>query len=182
MEVLIALLLLSVGIFNLAGLQSAAKKANYIVLQRTTALMLARDMAGKLRANRASVSSYLSSPSGVGGGTLSRPAQECIESSSCLGGQMAEHDLWLWERALDGANERRPVLGGDHNTGGLVSPTGCISGPASAATGTYTITIAWRGLSKLTNVSADNCGTGSELYGPNAEYRRLLSFAIFVGP
>ena len=50
-EILVALLLISVGFMNIAGLQTAAKKANYASLQRTTAAILMRDVAEKMRAN-----------------------------------------------------------------------------------------------------------------------------------
>ena len=181
-EVLVALLLISVGFLNIAGLQTAAKKANYDSLQRTTAVILARDIAEKMRANPISLDQYLTGAAGVGGGTLTQPAVTCTVGSQCNGGQLADYDLWLWEQALDGASESRTIDGNVTDTGGLVTPTGCITGPPAGIAGVYTITIVWRGLNELTDVSADTCGTGVGKYGANEEFRRILTFDTYISP
>ena len=179
-EILVALLLISVGFLNMAGLQTAAKKAGYDSLQRTSAVILARDIAEKMRANPVSLARYLTTGNGVGGGTLSEPAQACTLAEQCNPGQMADYDMWLWEQAMDGASESRQIDGVDTNTGGLVSPTGCVTGPNGGAAGVYTITIVWRGLNELTNVSDDPCGTGLGRYGANEEFRRILTFDAYI--
>jgi len=179
-EVLVALMLISVGFLNMAGLQTAAKKAGYDSLQRTSAVILARDISEKMRANPVSLNRYITAGNGVGGGTLSEPAQGCTLAEQCNPNQLADYDLWLWEQALDGATESRSIDGNDTNTGGLVAPTGCITGPGGGAAGVYTITIVWRGLNELTNVSQDACGTGLNRYGANEEYRRILSISAYI--
>ena len=181
-EVLMALLLISVGFLNVAGLQTAAKKANYDSLQRTTAIVIARDIAEKMRANPISLDQYLTTASGVGGGTLTEPAQDCTQAATCNSGQMAVYDLWLWEQTLDGASESRSIDGVDTETGGLVSPTGCITGPPTGIAGVYTITVVWRGLNELANVSVNPCGTGAGKYGANEEFRRILTFNTYISP
>lgn len=179
-EVLVALLLISVGFLNMAGLQTAAKKAGYDSLQRTSAVILARDISEKMRANPVSLNRYITGGNGVGGGTLSEPAQECTFAEQCNPNQLADYDMWLWEQALDGATENRDIDGVNTNTGGLVSPTACVTGPGGGAAGVYTITIVWRGLNELTNVSANTCGTGLGRYGDNEEYRRILSINAYI--
>ncbi len=64
-EILVALLLISVGFMNIAGLQTAAKKANYASLQRTTAAILGRDVAEKMRANPVALGGYITAAGGV---------------------------------------------------------------------------------------------------------------------
>jgi type IV pilus assembly protein PilV len=179
-EVLVALLLISVGFLNMAGLQTAAKKAGYDSLQRTSAVILARDISEKMRANPVSLNRYITGGNGVGGGTLAEPAQECTFAEQCNPNQLADYDMWLWEQALDGATENRDIDGVNTNTGGLVSPTACVTGPGGGAAGVYTITIVWRGLNELTNVSANTCGTGLGRYGDNEEYRRILSINAYI--
>lgn len=181
-EVLVALFLVSVGFLNIAGLQTTAKKANYDSLQRTTAVILARDIAEKMRANPVSLDQYLTGAVGVGGGTLVEPPVDCSAGSPCNGGQLAAYDLWLWEQALDGANETRAIDGNETETGGLTTPTGCIAGPPTGIAGIYTITITWRGLDELTNVSANTCGTAVGKYGADEEFRRILSFNTYISP
>ena len=50
-EVLVALLVLSVGLLGIVGMQITAKKANYEAVQRTTASHLAQDLIARIRAN-----------------------------------------------------------------------------------------------------------------------------------
>ena len=47
-------------------------------------------------------------------------------------------------------------------------------------TGIYTVAIAWRGVTELTNPTASDCGEGSGLYGANDEFRRVLVVSAFV--
>ncbi len=179
-EVLMALLIISVGFLNIAGLQTAAKKSNFDSLQRTSALILAHDIVEKMRANPISLGGYITA--GVGGGTITQPAQECIAAEPCNPGQIAAYDMWLWESAMDGASESRTIDGDVTETGGLVNPTGCVVGPPGGDAGVYTITIVWRGLNDLANVSPDLCGVGSGLYGANEEFRRILTFDTYISP
>jgi type IV pilus assembly protein PilV len=181
-EVLVALLIISVGFLNIAALQTTAKKSNFDSLQRTSAVILAKDIVEKMRANPVELNSYLTDGDGVGGGTLSEPGTACTTAARCTTGQLAAYDMWLWEQAMDGMSESRDIDGTNTNTGGLVNPTGCITGPAGGAAGVYTITIVWRGLNELTNVSADLCGVGSGKYGANEEYRRISVLSTYISP
>lgn len=53
LEVLISMLVLSIGLFGLAGLQSASLRANNSAYQRTITSMLANDILDRMRANPA---------------------------------------------------------------------------------------------------------------------------------
>lgn len=181
-EVLVTLLIVSIGYVTIAGLETSAKKANFDSLQRTSAVILSHDIVERMRANPVILASYLTPAAGLGGGSLTQPSQTCSPTSKCNSGQMAAYDMWLWERAMDGANERRTLNSVSTETGGLVNPTACITGPASGAAGVYTITIVWRGLNELTNVSANTCGTGVAKYGANEEFRRILTFNFYISP
>lgn len=57
-EVLVALLLLSVGLLGLAALQLESLRASRTALLRTQAVLLATDMADRLRANRHPADAY----------------------------------------------------------------------------------------------------------------------------
>ena len=179
-EVMVALLVLSVGFLNVAGLQTAAKKANFDALQRTSAVILAHDIVEKMRANPVVLASYLTA--GVGGGTLTEPSQTCTSSSKCNSGQMAAYDVRLWEQPMDGASESRDINSVSTNTGGLVNPTGCVTGPAGGLPGVYTISIAWRGLNDLAYVSSNTCGIGASKYGADEEFWRILTFNTYITP
>jgi type IV pilus assembly protein PilV len=90
--------------------------------------------------------------------------------------------MWLWEQAIDGANESRTINSAVTNTGGLVNPTACITGPSGGLAGVYVITLVWRGLNELNNVSSDTCGTGAGKYGTNEEFRRILQIRTYISP
>lgn len=177
-EVLVTMLLISVGFLNMAALQTTAKRSNFDAVQRTNGVMLAHDIVERMRANPGSLSTYLTT--GLGGGTLSAPAQDCGAGLACAPLQLAVFDLYEWEQAIDGVSESRSIGGTPTNTGGLGSPMGCINGPLTGGPGIYTITIVWRGLRDLTNANAELCGSTSGNYGTSLEFRRILSFSTYI--
>ena len=99
-----------------------------------------------------------------------------------MAAQIAQLDLFEWEQAVAGATEQS----GGSNRGGLAQPTACITGP-NGTSGLYTVAIAWRGLTKLSNPTAHACGQGSGRYdhveGGTTEtdvYRRLLVVNTYI--
>ena len=172
-EILVAVFVVSVGLLGVARMELLSKQSGYEAIQRTTASMLAHDMMEKMRANPASLVSYSSIV--VGDGGLSTPATDCASVNCTTAVNIANYDIWQWEQMLMGATE----TSGGNNTGGLVEPRGCIAGPAGGA-GVYTISIAWRGNTPLSNPVSSSCGEGLDLYGDNEEYRRILTINIYV--
>lgn len=187
-EVLVALLLLSVGFLGVMGMQVAAKRANFAAVQRTSALVLAHDMGERLRANPQGLQDYLTA--GVGGGSLTEPLAGCSRARPCSVGDMAVWDLYEWQQALDGVAEQRAVAGVDTAVGGLLDPRGCISGPAGGGAGLYQVTVVWRGLpwvggetgGGVGRSSDTDCGSGLNLYGEDEQLRQVFSLTLFITP
>jgi type IV pilus assembly protein PilV len=177
-EVLVTLFIISVGFLNMAALQTTAKRSNFDAVQRTTAVMLAHDIVERMRANPGVLGTYLTS--GVGGGTQVAPVRDCGAGVSCTPLQLAAFDLYQWEQTIDGISESRTISGTLTQTGGLVNPAACISGPSGGGPGIYTVTIVWRGLAELNNNSASSCGALSGLYGAGLEFRRILTFNTYI--
>ena len=177
-EVLVTLFIISVGFLNMAALQTTAKRSNFDAVQRTTAVMLAHDIVERMRANPGVLDAYLTT--GVGGASLNAPALDCGAGVSCTQLQLAAFDLYNWEQTIDGISELKTIGGTPTQTGGMVSPTGCIAGPGGGGAGIYTITIVWRGLAELNNVSASLCGAASGNYGAGLEFRRILTFNTYI--
>lgn len=174
-EVLVALLVVSIGLLGIAGMEIFSKQNNYEAVQRTTAVMLARGMMEKMRANPTALSTY--SNITVGNASVATPGNDC-KSSTCSEVQIATYDLWSWEQLLDGATEQSPS---GANTGGLIQPQGCITtAVAAGAAGTYSVAIAWRGNSAMTNPTTSTCGQGSGLYGAADEYRRVMQIDFYI--
>ena len=90
------------------------------------------------------------------------------------------HETRLLEERLeiqiDGASEQ--VAGA--NTGGLLSPTACFSGPLGGGQGVYEVAIAWRGLNEHVDPILDDCGDDSGKYGAENEFRHILVMRTFV--
>jgi type IV pilus assembly protein PilV len=178
-ELLVSMVIFSVGLLSIAGLQAVAKKTNYESLQRTTASHIAYGLLEEMRTNGDGITTYLAAPD-LGGGQLSAlPVSECNDAElPCTATQKAAHDLWFWEQILDGEQE----VGAEGAAGGILTPTLCIDGPVGGGAGTYTIAIAWRGSASMDNSDIDVCGAGTGQYGDGDAYRRILRVATFIDP
>lgn len=177
LEVMIALLIFGVGLLTVAALQTVSKRANYEAVQRTTASFLALDMLERMRVNKGRLNRYTQGNMELGGGQRAVPGTPCTSlADACDGIDIANADLYEWEQRLDGVAEDQ----GGNATGGLLSPTACLDGPGGGGTGVYTVAIAWRGVTELTDPTADDCGDDTGLYGADNEFRRILVISAFI--
>ena len=91
-EVLVALVVLSVGLLGLAALQSTAAQFNAGAYTRSQATILAYDIADRIRANRAAA---------LNGDYTSAYAGRCRpRATRVVAGTVAQQDLGAWRRAL----------------------------------------------------------------------------------
>jgi type IV pilus assembly protein PilV len=127
--------------------------------QRSQALVLLKDMADRIEANRKNAASYITTtPLGTGG---SYPAS-CSTSGVCA--TTADTDLFAWNNTLQGAAETQT---GGANVGAMIGARGCVyqvAAPVSGVATTYSIVVAWQGLNNTaapdvsTATSAGKCG------------------------
>jgi type IV pilus assembly protein PilV len=114
-EVMVAIVILSVGMLGVAGLMVTGIQFSHSSLQRSQATQLAYDMIDRMRSNQAGVE--LADAAG-GGGNYHRPIGNVTASNSpyiinkpncvgatgaalgCLPGEMADQDSWEWQRAV----------------------------------------------------------------------------------
>ena len=96
LEVLIALLVLSIGLLGLAALQTTGLRSNEMASMRTSSTMLAYDISDRMRANPQGTidSDYV-----IGTGAVSGTPPDCT-SSDCTTAQMATFDLSQWKTAI----------------------------------------------------------------------------------
>jgi type IV pilus assembly protein PilV len=98
LEVLIALLILSLGLMGLAGLLVVSVQTNHSAYLRTQASFLAQSIADRMRANVLGVwngsyaGTYTSATGGAAGG--------CLNGVSCSYAQVAARDLLIWSNQL----------------------------------------------------------------------------------
>jgi len=137
LEVLIALLILSIGLLGLASLQTNGLRSNQMAGMRTTATQLAYDIADRMHANPAGVAAqdYVIAISN----TDPVIATDC-ESTTCTPSQMAMYDLAQWRNAISTL------------PGGGSSITRTVTGTVV----THTITVFWDEYRK--GISGTNCG------------------------
>jgi type IV pilus assembly protein PilV len=178
MEVLVSVFVLSIGVLGVGGLQVTAKRSNFEATQRATAAALAQDIIERMRSNPDELGVYTDAGVGreIDGTTMT--AVDC--SADCAPTTLAQYDLYELEQAAIGVAEQAS----GNNVGGLTLPTACISGPDGGA-GVYSVAIAWRGMTKLSDPTSDACGSGTGKYdavgGAEADvYRRVLVMQVFI--
>ncbi len=92
-EVLISLVVLSIGLLGLAGLQNITLKYDHEAYIRTQSAYLASDMAARMRVNRDAAASYVDN-------TGATPSAICESSAGCSAVQMADYDSFHWQLLL----------------------------------------------------------------------------------
>jgi type IV pilus assembly protein PilV len=173
-ELLIALVVLSVGMLGMASMEIQAKRLAFDAAQRSQAVALADDMLERMRGNPTALSNYV--VNNLGGGSIgTEPTPNC-KSASCSGAALAAHDLWEWERALNGAAETITSGGTTTNVGGLDSPRACITN----TNGYVELVIVWKGRTETANPAGSSCGEGLGLYGTNEAARQKLEINTFI--
>ena len=124
-EVLIALIIMSVGMLGIAGLYVQSMQAGRTSMLRHHAVNLASDIADRIRANPTAGASYIAS---VGADN------NCVaQGVDCSIGQMAAHDIFLWQQQ---AAEFLPAMADG-------SQQVIVAFDAAATPPTYTITVRW---------------------------------------
>ena len=127
-EVMIALVVLSIGMLGIAGLTVAALKDTRDSFNRTKAVAFAWDMAERIRANRSAGNAYAAGAGSDGGCSAS---ETDTSPSTCTSEALAAHDIFEWKAAL--ADTERGLPGG----------TGTILFNGASSPPTYTITVTW---------------------------------------
>lgn len=118
-EVLIALVIMSVGMLGIAGLYVHSMQAGRTSILRHHAVTLAGDVADRIRANPRAGAAYLDDGADSG----------CVNGGiNCTPAQMAAHDIFLWGQQAADTLPNGSVDVGFNN--GVVPPI-------------YQITIAW---------------------------------------
>ena len=144
-EVLVTLVILSVGLLGLAGLQLRAVRNTHNSYLRTQATFIAYDMSDRIRANRnaALAGKY----DAIDTAAKTYTDQGCSTTSSstgskCTAAELAAQDAYEWKQTLTNAKTGLP--GGS----GTVKNNG---------DGTFTVSINWN-----ERVRAEEDSTGSE--------------------
>jgi type IV pilus assembly protein PilV len=127
LEVLIAIVVTSIGLLGLAGMQATGLRNNHSAYHRSQATVLAYDIADRMRSNASSMVSYITP---VEVETL---VAGCKTTGGCTAAQLAQNDVTEWNAdlatALSGGAGSIALAGGiftisvnwDDNRDGLVN-------------------------------------------------------------
>jgi len=137
-EVLIALVIASIGLLGLAGLQMRMQLSDVESYQRAQALLLLDDMANRLEANRDQAATYVTGPGAPLGSGMTCPTTTTT---------LVQTDTQQWCTALQGAAE----VTGANKSGAMLGARGCVE---TLGANSYLITVAWQGLSPTAAPSA----------------------------
>ena len=128
-EVLIALIIMSVGMLGIAGLYVHSMQAGRTSVLRHNAVTLAGDIADRIRANPRAGAAY----------ALAGANNNCVDGGvDCTIGEMAANDIWLWDQQAAATLPNGQVNVVFNN--GVVPPT-------------YQITITWTEPGEVLNYS-----------------------------
>lgn len=94
LEVLIALLIFSLGMLGLAGLMVVSVKTNQSAFLRTQASFIAQAMANRIRVNLGHVLDYNGTYIGAGG------ADPCAAGVSCSNTDIVDRDIWQFREQI----------------------------------------------------------------------------------
>jgi type IV pilus assembly protein PilV len=98
LEVLVALLVLSIGLLGLAALQTMGLKFNTQSYQRTQAVLNAYDIIDRIRANPAGMAGGNYDDIGIAATPPTLPT--CGTAPGCNPAQMADYDVAQWKVSL----------------------------------------------------------------------------------
>lgn len=126
LEVLVALVVLSVGMLGIAALYVDSVSRGRSALARTKAVVLVADMADRIRANSIAGAAY-------GGAAADNGCADGAAAGSklCTPAEMAAHDLMLWQATI--ADPRV----------GLPNGAGSVTHDGTSNPDTYVISISW---------------------------------------
>jgi len=136
LEVLVALVVLSVGMLGIAALYVDSVSRGRSALARTKAVVLVADMADRIRANSIAGAAYGGAPAD----------NDCTDGTAtganlCTPAEMAAHDLMLWQAIISD-----PRLG-------LPDGAGSVAHDGSTNPDTYVISVSWTEVGETESLS-----------------------------
>ncbi len=181
MEVLVTLLIVTLGLLGAAGMQSRMQVAQVESYQRAQAIVLLQDMTNRIAANGKNAASYATtglSPTYVGNsattGTEVTFSWNCASSPPTI--TQAQKDLCNWSDALFGASE----TSGGSNIGAMIGARGCVALTTATMPREVLVSVVWQGFTP-TQAPGTTLTCGSGLYGANEATRRIMVATVKVG-
>jgi type IV pilus assembly protein PilV len=164
-EVLVAILILTIGLLGIAGLQMQMQNSQLEAYQRSQAIVLLQDMVDRINANRKNADGYNLAALG----TASTLDCTTTPPTTTVG-----KDLCEWNDLLLGAAE---VTGGN-KVGAMIGARGCIAVSAGPMPRHAIVAIVWQGVTPTLAPAATACGQNQ--YG-DEKTRRAMVASVTIG-
>jgi type IV pilus assembly protein PilV len=134
-EVLVALVILAIGMLGIASLYVESLRAGRAALLRTQAIVLASDMADRIRANTVAQTAYAKTEDTQG---TANSACTLVTGAGCTPTEMALNDIAQWLQLVDDRYDTP-------TTGRLALPNGrgTITVDTSTNPTTYVVSVSW---------------------------------------
>ena len=171
LEVILTMAILAVGLLGLAGLQARALNAEADSFSRAQAMMLANELADRMMANLAEVTTSTSAATGYNqqsAGSVKTVfgtgySNDCItvanntatlQASCCAAkASMAARDLCEWDLAIKGIGEAV----GSAKVGAMNGARGCVYNTGTA--GVFQVDVVWQGRDIGVVPTDNSCGS-----------------------
>ena len=148
LELLVTLVVLSIGLLGIGLMQTTNLGLTKTAYSRTQAMLLASDIADRIRANENSAASYVTTSAS----TVSTPG--CIAGSTCLGPALAASDIKDWSNRI--ISEFPSGTGTILNSGS--TPAACAGyTPTAVASGFMRVLIQWGESATSTGAEPTDC-------------------------
>jgi len=177
LEAMVAMVIIAIGLFGFASLQTQLQFSEIDTYQRAEALLLLQDMSDRMLSNRDNAAAYVTGASYPLGPDDSEP----LDCSGLTTHPMQELDTCEWSASLKGSSVSAES---GALAGAMVGARGCIE---DIGNNSYLITVVWQGLTPL-NTPLQGAGCGAGLYDggdgsscTNDICRRALSTVVRIG-
>lgn len=154
LELLVTLVILSIGLLGLGLMQTTGLGLTKSAYARTQAMMLASDIADRIRANEGAAASYV----GTSASTIVEPT--CIANNPCSGAQLAASDLSDWSNRVV-----TELPGGKGQIlDAAAAPAACVgNAPTAVVAGFMRVLVTWS--EAYNSTDAEKNRTGGESSG-----------------
>lgn len=132
LEILVAIVVLSIGLLGLAGIQVVSLNNNQVAYYRSIASQQAYDMADRMRANLAGITA-----GNYNNLTATKPADPACIATGCTVAQMATTDHYQWL-----TNSETLLPSGSGTVRCISGPSGCVATVADSNR-VFDITVTW---------------------------------------
>lgn len=176
-EVLVALMVFSMGMLGIASLQVITKRSSFEAQQRQEAVLIANDMISRIKNSGltpAQIKTAYDDKIFSANSTPVTPTPNCL-TSGCTADQLVAYDLFSWHKNIYGSSVSVGSGLSSKNVSGLASAKGCIDvSEVSSKTTKVTVTVAWLSMSGMSGSKSRACSIGS------SSKQREVSIKTFI--